>query len=1111
MRRSLLALGVALLSTHCAPVSLGTEANLSWNAGFEEVSPRTQFPEYWGMNAAYKGKVSMVEDAAFAWRGSRCVTLQQTGKIFVGMHAGPRFNVETKRDVVVSVWVKGKGVVSTLLYLYSQRPAYVGCITVGTWDVSHADWQEFRGTVTIPATSNLSKRAPEPVVKTCLAFHVTGGPIHLDETGVYWKGEEPVDEPTEAQAKTDPTKPVPHLITIPKTDTPPRIDGTLEPSEWDRAATVTGFHELGGHLAGRQTLVHITYDDTHLYAAFDSTKEGTLGKGGTGRDGKLPTPHDAVELWLVPPNSPWFQFYGVPGGGFLDLNESKKLAWDGNWAFANQVTDVGGTAGEIQTFSKKRWTAEVAIPFADLGVSLPAPGDEWKINFCRDWSEEKGTTKKSEDWTTWSYINGSFATPGMFSTARFGGDSPAFQLNRLGDLPSGNLDVAGAVGIRPGDAVTVTAELLLRDASGKTVYRREQPCAVAVGGLQPFGFSETIRLQRTTDMTVVVRADDTRANRELARIQVPFAAASSFTVKPLPIFAKGFMDVAINAERLPGLPEAANLLLDIPGTALKRKVVIQRATPKALERFDLSEIAPGRYLVRAELRGPAGTLIASSSEPLTVPKRPEWLDNTIGITDRVPPPWTPLNVADKTVAVSLREYRLGDNGLPQQIHAAGQDILAAPITMAATVNGEQPAWEFAPLRLLSSTERRATWAVQGKAGPLALVGTLWTEFDGFSLLTFDLTGAPDVTLDALVIEVPMKASYARYARGRRQLPPGKFVTASLYPDTFASARDVDIGDHGTWLYSPSWKWQDTMFNELFVGGDIRGLAFLTESDQYIRGPAYADFTRTEDTVVLRISLISTPTLLSKPLHYEYGYIATPVKPRPKDPIIHQPSYFATDKYPEFIQRSCVAVNYHILANINTPRYRHPQGGKALVKRIGNYGVPVVADTYMSAASTTTPEYALFSPEWDVLPRDGWVVPTGRVRYACQSTSHAQFYLDSARRMVEEMGLGGVYIDVSGPMANRNPYSGCGYIDDEGERRPTVPLWASRKVFQRLYTYLHTDGRNGIIYSHTTHDTCIGGYVDVVTEGENWGTEGKRQYTRLSPDMFRAGFMKTQLG
>jgi len=115
-------------------------------------------------------------------------------------------------------------------------------------------------------------------------------------------------------------------------------------------------------------------------------------------------------------------------------------------------------------------------------------------------------------------------------------------------------------------------------------------------------------------------------------------------------------------------------------------------------------------------------------------------------------------------------------------------------------------------------------------------------------------------------------------------------------------------------------------------------------------------------------------------------------------------------------------------------------------------------------------------------------------------------------VVEECGLDGIYVDVSGPVACTNAYHGCGYLPrGGGERRPTMSLFAQRELYKRLHTYLHTGGRDGVIYSHTMHQAAIAGFVDVVTQGEEWCTEREKQYTRLTPALFRTKEMKTQFG
>ncbi|NOY81027.1 MAG: hypothetical protein GXP31_08480 [Kiritimatiellaeota bacterium] len=578
--------GILTMATILAAASSAAR-NLAWNPGFEKVSRETGFAAYWGMNAAYPGKVTMVEDAAAAHRGSRCVEIRQTRKVFVGMHAATRFVVGANRELQVSLWLRGNGTVNVTFYLYSQTPRYIGSAAVGAFTVNGDEWRRFTGVVAIPETSHLAKKAPAQVHKACLALHVTGGPVFVDDIGIFRKGDAPAS-PNPGVAVRAGRAPAPHILTIPVLSTPPTIDGTLAPGEWDRAAAVTGFHELGGDLAARQTVVYMAYDANNLYMAFDSTKDGRLNGGGVGRDKMFKRPHDAIEVWLKPPGSDWFQFYGVPEGGFLDLSQSRKLAWNADWKYAGKVTDAGGLAGEIQTFSRRRWVAEIAVGFSDLGRGTPGPGEVWRVNFCRDWAEEKGHKKKSEDWTTWSYIAGSFATPDMFSFLHFGGQTPALQVTGLGDLSGGNLHVVGRLSAAAGARASVSAALALRDGSGRVVYEKSQPFDFRTGGTQAFVFTDTIRVRGRTDMRLTIRAALLDSDRELTRIEVPFTALSSFVVKPIPIFAKGFMDVAVDASRLPNLPAAIRLQIEVPGTSIKRRVALDRKAPTATERFDLS-------------------------------------------------------------------------------------------------------------------------------------------------------------------------------------------------------------------------------------------------------------------------------------------------------------------------------------------------------------------------------------------------------------------------------------------------------------------------------------------------------------------------------------------
>ncbi len=255
--------------------------------------------------------------------------------------------------------------------------------------------------------------------------------------------------------------------------------------------------------------------------------------------------------------------------------------------------------------------------------------------------------------------------------------------------------------------------------------------------------------------------------------------------------------------------------------------------------------------------------------------------------------------------------------------------------------------------------------------------------------------------------------------------------------------------------------------------------------------------------------MSKPVLLKKSLTYEYAYQATPVKPQPANPKYWHASYFAN--WPaDYLKRLYVGAQYWLLAYPSYPKLYNPKSTAQLVRKVHKYGAKIVPDFYVNSAASESPEFKLYGPEWEVIPRSGWNSLRGPVRAASpQSRSFRDFALYTVKTLVEDFHLDGIYND-SAPSADENPVHGAGYIKN-GKRYPTLNLWSTRELYKRIYTYLHTGGRDGVVFSHTMKQTALAGFQDVVTGGEEWCVEKKRQYRRLSPDMFRAKVMQNQYG
>ena len=278
------------------------------------------------------------------------------------------------------------------------------------------------------------------------------------------------------------------LISITRTEIPPVIDGKMRPGEWDKATGVTGFLDLDGNLVSRQTFVYITYDEEKLYIAFQHIFPGKINLKADikDRDGPV-SKDDAIEIWLKPGEGEYYQFLGNSIGTIEDYRYSMgnaDRAWNGNWEFKNTVEDSGETVGGILTFAHKIWTAEISIPFKDLGVSTPRDGETWRVNFNRDIvaKEKEGIPR----WTSWSDIKGKFDNPTRFGYLIFRDSSPVMRVKSIGDLPAGDIRLSGEVSNFTSTQTNLSAHLLVvSQKEGKEVIDRTYPLSIASGKTVP--------------------------------------------------------------------------------------------------------------------------------------------------------------------------------------------------------------------------------------------------------------------------------------------------------------------------------------------------------------------------------------------------------------------------------------------------------------------------------------------------------------------------------------------------------------------------------------------------------------------------------------------------
>ncbi len=1013
--------------------------------------------------------------------------------------------------VRVSVWVKGKGRLE--LVLTAVRKDFRMHKGASRWN-----WREYTvKPINSPDTwtqvvwrTTIPRDLDKPSTKH-IGFEIAGsGDLLVDEatvTGVDGVSRRVEAEPSRRDQDIN-AAPRPTL-TVPFMEKPPMIDGRITPGEWDAAAAVTGFVILSSRtLSPRQTVVFAGYTEKGLYVAFRCPHSGKFRKGEKLRDST--GGHQAmenVEIWLVPPDTDaWYQFYGNPAGLILDQRRGDGLAWNAPWEFANHVETLERMSGGVLLFDRHLWTSEIFVPFSAFGRGTPKPGEVWRANFCRDFSVKKGTQRKLTDWTTWSPVAGSFKTLGNFGRLVFRARAPAVQWTEIGDLAAGQLSISGRV--THGEAAGLRISARAVDAASNRTL------SIRAGVPDPdgrFALSDRLRVNRRTEALYQVRVADA-AGTTLMESTMGMVAETALRARVVPIFKDRIAWVSVDARNLPKPAGAASVQVNIVNA--DRQVV--RSLTHAWDkppltcdlRFSIRDLPPGTYDARVQVSA-GGTVIGATAAAFEVIKDPEWLGNTLGLSDAVPAPWTAVKARENGFSVSGREYRLNPIGLPKQVTVQGRPLFAASPRLRLTVDGKAQEWSGVGLKLVSSKPAEAKWTFAARAAGLRLEGVVTAEFDGFMLWDVTLTPVDKpVRVEGLALVFPFSPERALYARGKNAAAPVRAGVAALLD---APPRDNTVR-HSVWYFNRTgWVWDDDWFHELWIGDDERGFSVMCETQQYLFGRKRTEIRYEPSRRTSVIHLIDGEHLIRTPLKYQYMFQATPVVPWPKAPKRWHVCYHAGTQ-PRTLEQLYAVCDYWALKYQNYPSYRISRNSFLHKnKPFLDHGVRVVPYYCTHRVSSCEPTTLPFVPEWEVHPvRIIAELQGPTVTASPISASLRDFLAWSVNKLVAELGFGGVYLDVSSVTASSNPYQGSGYVRD-GIRFPTCDIRNTRKLYKRLYNVLRRQGRTGVMFRHGMPVAAVAGFVDYVTEGEGWGRTGARQYDDLTPEEFRAVDMRIQRG
>jgi hypothetical protein len=266
--------------------------------------------------------------------------------------------------------------------------------------------------------------------------------------------------------------------------------------------------------------------------------------------------------------------------------------------------------------------------------------------------------------------------------------------------------------------------------------------------------------------------------------------------------------------------------------------------------------------------------------------RLRWLDSTVGLDDEVFAPYTPVRLEGRTVSVLGRRVRFNGLGLPESITSSftrnvdaisgpPTELLAGPLRFVVETSGGAVDWRRAEVRVLAQQPGAVTWESRAEGDGLGWLHRAKMECDGYLNCRVTLRVARDSSLQDVRLEIPLRREAATYMMGLGR-------KGGVRPREWR------------------WKWGVECSNNQFWLGDVEAglscklkhledrwdLYNLKESGVYRDwgndGKGGCTVNEAGDQVLVRAYSGPRQVKAGQELHFNFGLLVTPVKPRDRD-------------------------------------------------------------------------------------------------------------------------------------------------------------------------------------------------------------------------------------
>ncbi len=492
-------------------------------------------------------------------------------------------------------------------------------------------------------------------------------------------------------------------------------------------------------------------------------------------------------------------------------------------------------------------------------------------------------------------------------------------------------------------------------------------------------------------------------------------------------------------------------------------------------KMPLGDLEPGEYTLVGVLTDAGGTQLGEAPTAMVVPDAAAWLGNTIGLTETVPEPFTPIQVDGQSVHCWGREYRFAASGLPEQIVSRGEELLAGPVTLTTAQTVEWSGVE------LAGEGRETEVRARGLSDACEMQCASTVEYDG--MIRVDLTITPRAAgeIEGLTLTIPVRPERATYL---------------VRTDCAGTGSPADER-YGA---LPAEGWRAEFHPFVWLGDEDRGLVWFCEAPEGWVLPEDGkpiEVARRDGAVDLTITIAAGTLKLDGAQTFTFGLQAGPVRPRPDD-------------WHQFTARHApIPTSYDYFGIVPTCLRERPDD----IARQRERGQKLLVYTFLGEAATCQPEYRYFAGDWR---RAGTLGTTSYMHdKVCPASSFADFKLWNFKQALDEFDLDGLYYDLAWPEKCSNPRHGCAWIDANGDAQPRHPIFAYRELAKRTYQLFHERMPRSYFIGHISGNAIclpVVSFVDFALDGEQYAHTVEKDYISVIPlDKMRAEFTSRQFG